>query len=337
MVTMKDVAEKAGVSVTTVSHVINKTRFVSDDAVKKVTTAISTLEYYPSAIARSLKSDQTHTIGMIIPNNSNPYFAEIIHEIEKNCFDAGYNLILCNAGDSQAKQAAYIKILMEKRIDGLIVISSGTDKELIDLLSRRKVPKVIIDRKIDGIEADLVETDNYAGGYRATQYLIELGHSQIACIAGPGHLSSACERVKGYLKCLADHQITHSPDFLCRGNFLSQSGFEAMKALLSNPKKPTAVFVSNDLMALGALCALHEENIKVPDEISIIGFDDIKLATFSSPPLTTIAHQKAETGRIVASLITRRIKDKTLEHEHIHLKPELVIRKSTASCKDSNQ
>ncbi len=329
MVTMKNVAEKAGVSVTTVSHVINKTRFVSDEAKKKVNAAINELEYYPSAIARSLKSDQTHTIGMIIPNNSNPYFAEIIHEIEKNCFNLGYNLILCNSGDSQKKQAAYIKILMEKRIDGLIVISSGTDKELVDLLSKHKLPKVIIDRKINGIEADLVETDNYFGGYCATEYLIKIGHRKIACITGPKHLSSACERVKGCLDCLKDNDIKNDPDFLVEGNFKSPSGFEAMKKLLLHKTRPTAVFVCNDLMALGALCATHEHNISVPEDISIIGFDDIKLATYSSPPLTTIAHQKREMGEIVSSFITNRIKDKHRKHEQVHLKPKLVIRKST--------
>lgn len=330
MVTMKDVAVKAGVSVTTVSHVINKTRFVSADAIEKVNTAINQLGYYPSAIARSLKSDQTHTIGMIIPNSSNPYFAEIIHEIEKNLFKAGYNLILCNSGDSQARQAAYIRVLMEKRIDGLIIISSGTDKELVDLLSKHRLPKVIIDRKVDGIEADLVETDNYAGGYSATNHLVKIGHKEIACISGPKYLSSACERVEGYLNCLKDHGIKINANFLVEGDFKSFGGFEAMKKLLKLQNRPTAVFVSNDLMALGALCATHEENISIPDELSIIGFDDIKLATYSSPPLTTIAHQKKRIGEVVADVIGSRIKDKCREYEQAHLKPKLIIRRSTA-------
>ena len=289
MATMKQVAEKARVSTTTVSHVINNTRVVSEDARERVLSVIQELRYIPSAVARSLKNDRTHTIGMMIPNNSNPYFAEVIQGIEDASFKLGYNIILCNSYDDPKKQAAYIRVLMEKRIDGLILVSSGTDEDLTQLLSDEGIPKVLVDREVTGVIADLIEADHVQGGYDATRYLINLGHKKIACVAGPETLLPSGGRVTGYLRALQEAGIGFNPAYLIHSDFTSQGGFDAFQELLERDDRPTAIFASNDLMAIGGICAANLANVKIPQQLSVIGYDDIALASFTTPPLTSIS------------------------------------------------
>ena len=296
MVTMKNVAERAQVSVTTVSHVVNKTRFVSDEATAKVNSVIEELGYYPSAVARSLKNDQTFTIGMIVPNNSNPYFAELLHEIETNCFQRGYNIILCNTDDNPVQQATAIRVLMEKRVDGLIVNSVGFDRDLVNLLSWCHLPKIVIDRELPELTVDLVKANHEKGSAMAVEHLVQLGHSKIGCITGPAHLSSAQERLRGFRKTLRHHLVTTRKEWIVAGNFQSSGGYEAMRTILQQKSRPTAIFVSNDLMAIGALCAAHVQGMAIPKELSVVGFDNITLSAYSSPPLTTVSQPKKSWG-----------------------------------------
>lgn len=330
MATMKQVASRAGVSISTVSHVINKTRHVSDDVQDSVNKAIRTLNYFPSAVARSLKVAQTHTIGMVIPNNSNPFFAELIRGIEGVCFDKGYAVILCNTDDKPEKQAKYIQVLLEKRVDGLIVISSGYDPDLVRLLSSRRIPEVTIDRAIPGLVSDNVYVNHELGGYLATRHLLSLGHTQIACLSGPEELSSGNDRMAGYLRALKESQVTVNRSWLIRGEFSSQSGYECMQKLLALPDQPSAVFACNDLLAMGAMCAAHEQGIDIPDDLSIVGFDDIQLASYTCPPLTTMAQPKQEMGEMVANMLIKRMQNKDLPIQQQVFQPELRIRKSTA-------
>ncbi len=327
---MKQVAEKARVSTTTVSHVINNTRVVSEDARERVLAVIQELRYIPSAVARSLKNDRTHTLGMMIPNNSNPYFAEIIQSLEDTCFEFGYNIILCNSYDDPKKQAAYIRVLMEKRIDGLILVSSGSDEELTRLLADEGIPKVLVDRELDGVAADFIEADHEDGGYQATQYLISLGHTRIACVAGPENILASAARIRGYQRALQQAGISYDPALLVHADFTSQGGFNAFQHLLALADRPSAIFASNDLMAIGGICAANQAGIRIPDDLSVIGYDDIALASFSTPPLTTIAQPKQAIGRLTAEVLVQRIKcpESSLRRELI--KSQLVVRSSTA-------
>ena len=192
MANIKDVALQAGVSVTTVSHVVNGTRFVSDSARQRVEAAVRELGYVPSAVARSLKHNSTHTLGMVIPNNSNPYFAEIIRGVEDHCFAAGYNVILCNSNDDAQRQAAYLRVLAEKRIDGLIFVATGSDAVVRATLGGIGTPLVLLDREVSGIESDLVEVNHTLGSEMATRHLLALGHPRVA--ASVGH--PACHPVR---------------------------------------------------------------------------------------------------------------------------------------------
>lgn len=332
---MKQVAEKAGVSTTTVSHVINNTRVVSADARDRVLSVIDELRYIPSAVARSLKNDKTHTLGMMIPNNSNPYFAEIIQGIEDESFKLGYNIILCNSYDDPKKQAAYTRVLMEKRIDGLIIVASGSDDELNQLLSDEAIPKVLVDREVPGLAADFIESDHEQGGYLATKHLLELGHTDIACVAGPKTLLPSGDRVHGYLRALQEANVPFQGEFLAHSDFTSQGGFTAFQQLLALKKRPSAIFVSNDLMAIGGLCAAQQAGVQIPTELSVVGYDDIALASFSTPRLTTIAQPKYEIGVLTAQVMVARIKNAELPLRREMLQTQLVVRQSTAACSRS--
>ncbi|MET3116177.1 LacI family transcriptional regulator [Undibacterium sp. GrIS 1.8] len=329
MATMKQVAEKARVSTTTVSHVINNTRVVSEDARERVLSVIQELRYIPSAVARSLKNDKTQTLGMMIPNNSNPYFAEVIQGIEDESFRLGYNIILCNSYDDPKKQAAYTRVLMEKRIDGLILVSSGIDLELTQLLADEAIPKVLVDREVPGVAADFIEADHEQGGYLATKYLLDLGHRRIACVSGPKTLLPSGDRVSGYLRALKEAGVDYNSDYLAHSDFTSQGGFSAFQQLLALPNRPTAIFASNDLMAIGGLCAAQQAGMRIPDELSVVGYDDIALASFSTPPLTTIAQPKYEIGVLTARVLVNRILNAELPFRREMLQTELIMRQST--------
>ena len=332
MSTIKDVARHARVSVATVSHVVNETRFVSEATRLRVQQAIQALDYVPSALARSLKSNRTHTVGMMIPNNSNPYFAEIIRGIEDTCYVAGFNVILCNSDDDPLKQATYVRLLSEKQVDGLIVLSSGSDVELLDTLRTARMPRVLVDREIDDLAADLVEVNHEAGGFLATQHLLQLGHRRIACIAGPLALSSARQRVQGYRRALQEAGAAADDDLLRCADFTSAGGHAAMSALLeagAERGRPSAVFACNDLMAIGAICAAAAKGLRIPQDLSVIGFDDIALAAYSNPPLSSIVQPKHQTGELAARLLLERIAQPDRAPQRAILQPTLVVRQST--------
>lgn len=331
MATMKEVAQRAEVSVSTVSHVINETRFVSEDVRSRVLAVIAELDYIPSAVARSLKHQRTRIVGMMTPNNSNPYFAEITRGIEDACFEAGFNVILCNSDDDPRKQTSYIRVLMEKQVDGLIITPSGADEDLGDLLSSARKPLLILDREVENIEADFVTVDHELGGYLATNHLIELGHRHIACIAGPSHLSPAIQRLAGYRRALSSANLQLDADNVVTSGFTSASGYTAMQRLLAMNPKPTAVFACNDLTALGAICAATNAGLSLPKDLSIVGFDDIELAAFTSPPLTTVAQPKYQLGALAAGMLIDRIAQRREQPQRKILRPELRIRKSTGA------
>lgn len=334
MANIKDVARRAGVSVTTVSHVVNGTRFVSEAARQSVEEAVRDLGYVPSAVARSLKHNTTRTFGMVIPNNSNPYFAEIIRGVEDRCFAAGYNVILCNSNDDPERQAAYVRVLAEKRVDGLVFVASGSDAVVRAILGEIRIPLVLLDREVAGAaNCDLVEVNHTVGGELATRHLLGLGHPRVACISGPPGLSPSSQRRAGWKQALEEAGVERKETDLARGDFTARGGYLAMQILLKRKPRPTAVFVCNDMMAFGALQAAREVGVSVPEQLSIVGFDDIDLAAFSAPPLTTVAQPKLRIGTLAAELLLERVNASRGEGRRIILDPELKIRESTAIYK----
>ncbi len=331
MANIKDVAARSGVSITTVSHVVNGTRFVSEIVRQRVEEAVRELGYVPSAVARSLKNNNTRTLGMVIPNNSNPYFAEIIRGVEERCYGAGYNLILCNSNDDVERQALYLRVLAQKRVDGLVFVASGSDAVVRATLDDIAMPMVLLDREVAGVgEGDLVEVNHTVGGEMACRHLLELGHPRVACISGPPGLSPSSKRRAGWKNALESAHVERTESDLARGDFTARGGYLAMQSLLKHRPRPSAVFVCNDLMAFGALAAIGEAGISVPEQISIVGFDDIELAAFSAPPLTTVAQPKLQIGTLAAELLLERVETGRREARRVILEPQLKVRGSTA-------
>jgi LacI family transcriptional regulator len=333
--TIKDVAIKAGVSITTVSHVVNKTRFVSKELCDRVFAAMEELNYHPNTLARSLRMGETKTIGLIIPDNSNPFFAELARIIEDIGFENGYSVILCNSDDILEKESAYINMLIAKQIDGVIFIATGSNPGRLTELIKRNIPVVVIDRNISNAAVDVVLVDNEKGGFDAVNYLLGLGHKRIACITGPSKLTPSIGRVKGYRKALKQAGIPVREYYIVSGDFRPLSGETATIYLLKLPEPPTAIFVCNDLMALGALRALRNAGLSVPKDISILGFDDIDLADEITPPLTTVAQPIAELATSAVEILIFRIQESMprSDRQRKVLNGWLVIRESCEQAK----
>ena len=328
---MRDVAERAGLSISTVSHVINNSRAVSDESRQRVLQAMEELDYKPNALARSLRMRKTNTLGMIVPDSANPFFAEVTRAIEDASFAQNYSLILCNSEGDLDKQGAYTNVLIENRVAGILFVAAGPSTELVNDLDQRRVPLVVIDREVPGVGVDTVMTNHAQGGCLATQHLIDLGHKRIACIAGNSEVSPSAERLTGFRQTLEKNGIRYDEQLVVKGDFQYESGYEATTYLLALERPPTAVFACNDLMAVGCISAAREFGYRVPDDLSVVGFDDVRLASFTNPPLTTVVQPKVEIGTIATKMLLERMSDLNSKPRFKRLDTELRIRRSTAA------
>ena len=332
MATIKDVAAIAGVSFTTVSHVVNNSRPVSADVRAKVERAISQLNYVPSAVARSLKARATATIGVVVPNSMNPYFAELARGIEDGCAREGYCMFFCNSDDDPVKQRHYLRTLREKRIDGLVIASAGDDAVLAQSLADAHEPLVIVDRNIAGLEADFVQIDHERGAYLATRHLLELGHVRIGCITGAVSTAVSAMRLHGFIRALAERGIEIPPAAIVEGDF-SAAGGQAAAARLFDAFEPTAIFACNDMMGIGALRVAAERGIRVPAQCSVIGFDDLEIGAYTYPSLSTVGDSVRALGEAAAQTLIERISGAQSGGPRRRLvSPRLVLRESTAVC-----
>jgi LacI family transcriptional regulator len=311
--------------------VINETRFVSEELRARVLEAMEELNYQPSAVARSLRRKETQTIGMMVPDSANPFFAEVARGIEDTSFEQEYSVILCNSDGDMEKEQFYINVLVEKRVDGIIFVAAGGSAQHIRDLLERDMPLVVVDREITSVEVDSVLTDNLQGGYLATKHLMELGHRRIGCIAGPSDLTPSAERVIGYKRALTERSLTVNENLILKGDFQYESGYKAACEFLTMDEPPTAVFACNDLMAVGAISGVRKNGRRVPEDLAIVGFDDIALASFTNPPLTTIVQPKYEMGVLAAQMLMERIRDKDMPSRRHLLETALVVRGSCHS------
>jgi LacI family transcriptional regulator len=332
MVTIKQVADHAGVSISTVSHVLNQTRYVSDDLSARVHMAMRELGYQPNAVARTLRSGKSQTVGLVLPDSANPYFAEIAHAIQNAAFASGYSVLLCNTNDDLEKEALYAALLLEKQVDGVVLIAAGASGEHIADLQKRRIPVAVVDRASPDAVVDSVQIDNFEGGRLATAHLIALGHRRIACIAGRPEVYPSYDRVDGFQAAQRAAGLTPDPALIVNSTYRADGGYEAACRLLDAPQPPTAIFACNDVMALAAIGAAVERGLRCPDDISIVGFDDIHLAHYSNPPLTTVAQPKQEMGAQVIRLLVERMAQPDLPIRTVLLDAHLAVRRSTAPC-----
>lgn len=330
--TRDDVARHAGVSPSTVSYVINNgPRPVSEETREKVQQAIAALGYRPNAVARNLRRQRTTTIGLIIPDTCNTYFAEVAEGIESVAYENDYMVVFCNSDYKLEREVSYIDHLISERVAGIIIIPATSSTKSLDILRRYGMPTVSLDRAAKGVNIPTILANNFHGGFQATQYLISLGHKRIGCISRPVELSHATDRVNGYLKALRTAGIIPDPALLARGGYRMENGQKAINKLLGLDHPPTAVFCYNDMMAIGALRGAHERGLRVPQDLSIVGFDDIVEASFTCPSLTTIHQDKFTMGRKGMKLLLRLIKEESnsIQTDMAPLDVKLVIREST--------
>ncbi|MGX8940618.1 ribose operon transcriptional repressor RbsR [Symbiopectobacterium sp. Eva_TO] len=331
MATMKDVARLAGVSTSTVSHVINNNRFVSDTVRERVLAAVDSLNYAPSALARSLKINQTQTIGMLLTASSNPFYAEVVRGVERSCYERGYSLILCNTEGDHNRLDRSLETLMQKRVDGLLLMCTENHRPSSETISRYpSIPLVMMDwSPFEGV-SDVIKDNSLLGGDIATRHLIDSGYRNIACIAGPQDKTTAYNRLLGYRQAMQRAGLPVPDDYVVLGDFEFETGYQAMRKLLSLAQRPDAVFCNNDAMAVGVYHALYQAGFSIPRDMAVVGYDDIELARYMSPPLTTIHQPKDELGELAVDTLLYRLEHPETEPTVLVLTPELVMRESVA-------
>ncbi|MDA5317674.1 substrate-binding domain-containing protein [Vibrio cholerae] len=329
MATMKDIARLAGVSTSTVSHVINKSRFVSDEIAERVNNAAQQLNYAPSALARSLKMNRTKTIGMLVTTSTNPFFGEVVKGVERSCYHQGYNLILCNTEGDNQRMKASINTLLQKRVDGLLLMCSTLEGEKLDVFDRYPdIPIVVMDWGPILFASDKIQDNSLQGGYMAAKHLIECGHKEIGCITGPLIRHQAQMRYEGYKRALAEAGIAINPDWIVESDFECEGGYQAFEKLYQRGKLPSALFVSNDMMAMGVIQAASQRGLRVPDDLSLIGYDDVHIAKFMTPALTTIHQPKYRLGKAAVDTLLYRLENPDTTAQVVQLEPTLVVRNS---------
>ncbi|CAG9295280.1 substrate-binding domain-containing protein [Celerinatantimonas diazotrophica] len=330
MATMKDIARLAGVSTSTVSHVINQTRFVSEEIATRVNTAAQELHYTPSALARSLKMNRTKTLGMLVTTSMNPFFGEVVKGVERSCYNQGYNLILCNTEGDNERMRTSIDTLLQKRVDGLMLMCAAVAGETLTEFERYPdIPVVVMDwGPTVATSTDKILDNSFSGGFMAAQYLIDCGHRQIGCVTGPLSQYQALNRYQGFQKALKEAGIAENPAWTIESDFECEGGYAAFNQLAATGTLPTALFAGNDMMAMGMISAANELGIKIPEQLSLIGYDDIRIAQFMTPPLTTIHQPKYRLGKAAVEALLLKLQNPQSEPQIIQLEPTLVIRES---------
>ena len=310
---------------------INGSRYVSPELTQRVRDAADELGYTPNGTARSLRLRRTQTVGIIVPDVT-PFFVELARVIEDEGFAAGYTTILGNADGHPEREGRYLETLIAKQVDGLILASTLHDTgELTSLFEGTRTPVVVVDRELELAGVDVVLADNMGGGFAATRHLLGLGHTRIGCITGPSDLLPSAQRVAGYRQALAEAGIEPEPGWIARGDFQYAGGRRGAAELLDTRSGLTAIFASNDLMALGALGELAARRLRIPQEMSLCGFDDVFPAAIVSPSLTTVRQPLRELGQAAVEILLARIAGEAPADRVRHLFPtSLVVRDSTA-------
>jgi len=330
--TISDVAKRAFVSVSTVSHVLNGTRFVEEDTRQRVLAAAAELGYRASSIARSLATHRTATVGVIVRSLSDLWMSEIVPPIEGHMREAGHEVFISTHHGSPETEREVLKTFRDRRVDGIVVLSSGLGEEYSALQEELQVPIVLVGPAVLTPHTHRVDWDDSSGARAAVEHLVALGHRRIGFL---GHASGALpflptqHRLEVYSQVLLEASVPFDPELVVPGDRQPEGGFAAMQVLLALPRPPTAIFCFNDLSALGALSAAHAAGQQVPGDISIVGFDDLALARFSNPPLTTVRADMHKAGEAAASMLLDLIRVREVQAP-LTLPTHLVVRASTA-------
>ncbi len=328
--TMKDVAREAGVSIATVSRVINDPAGVSDKLQKRVKNVMKKLNYHPSSLARSFKMQETRLIGIIIPLLDHPFFSRLAQVMEQELFHNNYRAIICNTEENEARELEYIEMLLRQRIDGVIINSAIANTDYLFQLQSQNVPCVLIDRNVEQFECSKVFSDNSLGGYQGMKYLLDGGHRNIRVVAPFDFAQPVQHRIRGIREALAEAGVDEHPDmFMTSDDPSFEMGIIAGKHIAGLNPRPTAVFALTDVTAVGILRGLMQAGLKVPDDVSVMGYDGIPLSGYVMPGLTTVAQPINEMGKRAVQVLLNHIEEPELEADKVVLATQLVIREST--------
>ncbi|MFC0525842.1 LacI family DNA-binding transcriptional regulator [Pontibacillus salicampi] len=325
MATIKDVAKRAGVAISTVSYALNGNEKVSQATMDKVLKAAKELNYQKNGFASDLKRTKTNTIALILSDMSGPYFSELIKGVQEVAASNQYDLIACSSVGGDRSTAT--KFLKEKRVDGAIILASNISTKLIEESAREDFPIVVLDREVENPYAVHVEVDNQHGAFQAAEYLMKRGHRSIGYVSGPVDSHDDQERFKGYKSALDKYDIPFQSKWKIGGDFTRDGGYRATKMLIVQQNLPDAIFYANDEMAIGGLQAFTEKGIRVPEDISIIGFDDIQLSEYVTPPLTTVRQPKYEAGALAVHIIFQMLAGEEVE-KYFNLSTDFIERSS---------
>lgn len=332
MATMRDVANAAGVSTATVSRVLSNHPAISPGTRDRVLASVEALSYRPNGVARSLRSETTATIGLVVSNVANPFFAEVARAVEDAAAESGLSVVLGNADESSEREARYLDVMMEKRVDGLVLSpTSGDTRAVREVLSRR-VPLVFLDRTLPMFDVPSVSTDPYTGIQELVQHLFDAGHQSAAVISGSKNTVPGRQRLDAFLHAARDKGIRVKREHVVAGGFQQEDGARAMRALLRRPRPlPSVVFVSNNLMTLGALLTLKDAGLTIPGDVAIASYDDSPWFEVLDPPVTAVAQPVRDLGRIAVDLITAVIRG---EHpKSVSLPAHLIVRASSGGAR----
>jgi DNA-binding LacI/PurR family transcriptional regulator len=323
--TIYTVAKRAGVSIATVSRVLNNSDRITAETRAKVLEAMQELGYRPSAAARGLARSTTETIALLFPEVSGPFFSEIIRGIETEARRHRYHLLIY--GLHGAGQEDQLLTFLSSRVDGMI-LGSHCGAPYIQRLQEQGVPFVLLNQRLEGQAVDSIETSSFEGAYQAVDHLIEHGYASIAFVAGPASSRQNQIRLAAYHQALRDREWTEDPRWIVEGHYVERGGERAMEVLLALSQPPRAVFAANDQMAIGAIDAIRACGLSVPDDVAVVGFDDLPVAAYIHPALTTVRRSVRESGELAVQLLIRRIEQPTSPAEHVVLPTELVVRRS---------
>ncbi|MFC2084792.1 LacI family DNA-binding transcriptional regulator [Bacteroidota bacterium] len=327
---LKDVAKLAGVSVATVSRVINNTGKVKSATRKRVYKAIKDLDFKPSRVAQRLRlrNGMRKLIGLIVPDIQNPFYVELLRGVEDMCYANDYAVYMCNFAQDERKERMYLDIMQTESVDGLILAPFDEKDEKVISMVKNGLPVVCVDRGITDVDVDMVVVDNREGAFNAVELLIIKGHKRIAYISGLPNIPTSMQRKRGYEEALEKYGIPVNDEFIKFGDSKHDSGKNLTEELLNLKLRPTAIFTGNNLITLGALETIHKNGLRIPDDIAIIGFDDMPWSISLNPPLTAVSQPGYEIGRRAADMLFQRITEPDRENVKLVMKTKLILRES---------
>lgn len=335
MATIKDVAKRAGVAISTVSAVINRSAPVSEETITRVEAAVAAIGYTPHGMAQSLRSGRSRLIGLVVPNIANPHFAAVAREVENVCLGAGYTSVVFSTGQDGERESQVLHMMRAQRVGGLIIIPTRSDAAHgAALINQIHVPTVLLDMYVDGLPFEVIKTDNVTAGFLATEHLLGLGHRRIGIITGIPGLATSDDRVEGYFKAHRERGVPVSQELVLPGQFDQRQAYLATMDLLSRPDRPTAIVTISNMMTVGMLFAIRERGLEVPADLSFVGVDDLEFAPILTPqPTVVVTPILSMARRAIRKLLDEMAAEQAPTGNREIYEPHLIVRGSTAAPK----